>query len=469
MVFSGLTFLLLFLPLLCACYFIGKSMRWRNAVLVLFSLVFYAWGEPTLILVMLFTTLANFLSALAIGKYENKAVKTFFLVFGVGVSLLALVYFKYAGFLLELLGSVLNVPISFDAPTLPIGISFYTFQILTYTIDVYRGKVKVQKNPFRLLLYVSCFPQLIAGPIVQYGDVEPMLSERTTTLEDFTLGMRRFAVGLFKKVMFANICGLALENCTLGTEQMSVVGAWLAALLYTLQLYFDFSAYSDMAIGLGRVFGFHYKENFNYPYCSTSPSEFWRRWHISLGSFFREYLYIPLGGNRKGAFRTILNLFIVWTLTGLWHGASMNFVLWGMYWFVLLAIDKAIGKERMAKIPTFLRWLVTFILTLFGWVLFYYTDLNAVGTHVLAMLGIGVSGFIDTATKEVLREYALYLPILCIAAAPIVPWLKERIASRKRLSSWQDMIALVALTGAVVLSLLYLIGQSYNPFIYFRF
>lgn len=255
MVFSGLTFLLLFLPLLCACYFIGKSMRWRNAVLVLFSLVFYAWGEPTLILVMLFTTLANFLSALAIGKYENKAVKTFFLVFGVGVSLLALVYFKYAGFLLELLGSVLNVHISFDAPTLPIGISFYTFQILTYTIDVYREKVQVQKNPFRLLLYVSCFPQLIAGPIVQYGDVEPMLSERTTTMEDFTLGMRRFAVGLFKKVMFANICGLALENCTLGTEQMSVVGAWLAA-LYTPYNFTLISRHirtwrSDWAVSLG--------------------------------------------------------------------------------------------------------------------------------------------------------------------------------------------------------------------------
>lgn len=469
MVFSGLTFLLLFLPLCCACYFIGKSIRWRNAVLIVFSLLFYAWGEPTLILVMLFTTLVNYLAALAVDKAERKAVRALFLVLGVGVSLLALIYFKYAGFFLELIGSVFGIRIPFEAPIMPIGISFYTFQIFTYTIDVYRKKVPVQRNLSLLLLYVSCFPQLIAGPIVQYGDVEPMLRERSVSMEDFTHGMRRFAVGLFKKVLFANLCALALESCTLGTERMSVLGAWLAALLYALQLYFDFSAYSDMAIGLGRVFGFKYKENFDYPYRSLSPSEFWRRWHISLGSFFRDYLYIPLGGNRKGAFCTVVNLFIVWTLTGLWHGASMNFVLWGMYWFVLLTIDKRIGKQRLEKIPALLRWIVTFALTLFGWVLFYYTDLSAVGTHLLAMFGIGVSGFMDVSTAEVLREYALFLPILCIAATPIVPWLKERIASRKLLSSWQDIAALVVLTGAVVLSLLYLVGQSYNPFIYFRF
>lgn len=469
MVFSGLTFLLLFLPLCCACYFFGKSIRWRNAVLLVFSLLFYAWGEPTLILVMLFTTLVNYLSALAVDKAERKVVRTLFLVLGVGVSLLALIYFKYAGFFLELIGSAFGFRIPFEPPTMPIGISFYTFQIFTYTIDVYRRKVPVQKNPAHLLLYVSCFPQLIAGPIVQYGDVAPMLCERSTSMEDFTHGMRRFAVGLFKKVLFANLCAQALEGCALGTERMSVLGAWLAALLYALQLYFDFSAYSDMAIGLGRVFGFKYKENFDYPYRSLSPSEFWRRWHISLGSFFRDYLYIPLGGNRKGAFRTVVNLFIVWTLTGLWHGASMNFVLWGMYWFVLLTIDKQIGKQRLEKIPALLRWVITFVLTLIGWVLFYYTDLSAVGTHLLAMFGIGVSGFMDASTAEVLREYALFLPILCIAATPIVPWLKERIAARRLLSSWQDIAALVVLTGAVVLSLLYLVGQSYNPFIYFRF
>lgn len=469
MVFSGLTFLLLFLPLLCALYFVGKGIRWRNGVLVVFSLIFYAWGEPALILVMLFTTLVNYLSAFAVHKTNRSGIRTLFLALGVGVSLLALGYYKYAGFFVDLIASVFGLSIPFHAPTLPIGISFYTFQILTYTIDVYRKKVQVQKNPARLLLYVSCFPQLIAGPIVQYGDIEPMLNDRTTNMEDFAQGMRRFAVGLFKKVIFANICGLALENCTLGTEQMSVAGAWLGALLYALQLYFDFSAYSDMAIGLGRVFGFRYKENFNYPYRSASPSEFWRRWHISLGSFFRDYLYIPLGGNRKGTARTILNLFIVWTLTGLWHGASMNFVLWGVYWFVLLSLDKLIGKQRMEKIPIVFRWAVTFVLTLFGWVLFYYTDLSAAWTHLLAMFGIGVSGLVDVATIEVLKEYALFLPILCIGATPVVPWLKEKISSHNRLSSWQDAFAYLALTGAVLLSLLYLIGQSYNPFIYFRF
>ncbi|MBQ3486892.1 MAG: MBOAT family protein, partial [Clostridia bacterium] len=320
MVFSGLTFLLLFLPSLLILYFMSRDLRWRNGVLVIFSLLFYAWGEPIMVLLLIGTTLFNYLIALLMVRTSAPGQKKLCLVLGVAGSLAGLLYFKYAGFFLSTLESLLSVHFSFAAPRLPIGISFYTFQILTYTVDVYRGKAGVQKSFWRLLLYVSCFPQLIAGPIVQYADVALALDERLTTGEDFFRGMRRFLLGLGKKVLLANTCGSFLLACLpAGAAPKSIGGAWLSALLYSLQLYFDFSAYSDMAIGLGRVLGFTYKENFLYPYVSVSPTEFWRRWHISLGSFFRDYVYIPLGGSRRGKGRRMLNLLVVWALTGLWH------------------------------------------------------------------------------------------------------------------------------------------------------
>ena len=462
MVFSGLTFLLLFLPLLLLLYFPIGNIRWRNGVLVVFSLIFYAWGEPVMVLLLIGSTAIHYLLAFLIEKTARPAYKKLLLALGVTVSIGLLFWFKYAGFLL---GDVLGV--DFTPPTLPIGISFYTFQILTYTIDVYRKKVRVQRNPFRLLLYVSCFPQLIAGPIVQYADVEDALASRQTTMTDFGLGMRRFFVGLAKKVLLANICGRALEQ-TLAGGAYSFLGAWLAALLYTLQLYFDFSAYSDMAIGLGRVLGFRYKENFRYPYLSCSASEFWRRWHISLGSFFRDYVYIPLGGSRKGRLRTVFNLLIVWSLTGLWHGAAWNFLVWGLYWFMLLLIDKQFQKV-WNRFPTVLLWLGTFVLSMIGWVLFYHTDLGAGFTHIGAMLGIGVDGWIDEGTLSVLRQYALYLPIPVLCALPVVPLFKRLMKKHPRFGQIARPLTATCAVLLAVCSLLFLIGQSYNPFIYFRF
>ncbi len=465
-VFSGLTFLLLFLPLLLALYFVSRSMRWRNGILVLFSLIFYAWGEPAMVLLLIGSTLVNYLCAHAMERATSAALKKLWLGIGVAVSLAGLFYFKYAGFFVSNVCSILSVPMTFSAPRLPIGISFYTFQILTYTIDVYRKKVPLQKSFWKLLLYVSCFPQLIAGPIVQYGDVYGALDGRTVSSADFTDGMRRFFVGLGKKVLIANTCGsFLLAVLPEGTAPRSVSAAWLSGLLFSLQLYFDFSAYSDMAIGLGRVLGFTYKENFRYPYCALSPSDFWRRWHISLGSFFRDYVYIPLGGSRRGKLRRVLNLLIVWSLTGLWHGAAWNFVLWGLFWFVLLVLDKDLDM-LWKHVPNVLRGIFTFVAAVIGWVIFYHTDIAAVGAHLSAMFGGGGAALFDADTGAALRQYALFLPLMCIAAVPTVPLLRRITARAPRV---QEILGTVCSVLIGLASLLLLIQQSYNPFIYFRF
>ncbi|MDO4861070.1 MAG: MBOAT family O-acyltransferase [Eubacteriales bacterium] len=466
MVFSSLTFLLLFLPLLYALYFARTSVKWRNGVLLVMSLLFYGWGEPVWILAMILSTAVNFFCARAIVRREEGAARKLILALGVVASLSFLVYFKYSAFLANSVAALLSLSWRMDTPRLPIGISFYTFQILTYTVDVYRGKAPAQKSPLRLLLYISCFPQLIAGPIVQYGDVESQLGERSVTPDAFTEGMERFIKGLAKKVLLANVCGAALEELTLaGTgEPLSLLGAWLAAFLYTLQIYFDFSAYSDMAIGLGKTLGFTYKENFVFPYASLSVTEFWRRWHISLGSFFRDYVYIPLGGNRRGTARTVLNLLIVWGLTGLWHGAAWNFVLWGLYFGVLLILERFVFKPILEKTPGAVRWLLTFVIAVIGWVIFYYTDLPALGQHLCALFGMGVSGLSDAAAAAVVRKYTVYPLIAWVLSLPVVPAVAAKLPQRLR--SALALVFSVVLLGA---SLLFLVGQSYNPFIYFRF
>ncbi len=466
MVFSSLTFLLLFLPLLYALYFARTSVKWRNGVLLVMSLLFYGWGEPVWILAMILSTAINFFCARAIVRREEGAARKLILALGVVASLSFLVYFKYSAFLANSVAALLSLSWRMDTPRLPIGISFYTFQILTYTVDVYRGKAPAQKSPLRLLLYISCFPQLIAGPIVQYGDVESQLGERSVTPDAFTEGMERFIKGLAKKVLLANVCGAALEELTLaGTgAPLSLLGAWLAAFLYTLQIYFDFSAYSDMAIGLGKTLGFTYKENFDFPYGSHSVTEFWRRWHISLGSFFRDYVYIPLGGNRRGTARTVLNLLVVWGLTGLWHGAAWNFVLWGLYFGVLLILERFVFKTILEKTPGAIRWLLTFVIAVIGWVIFYYTDLPALGQHLCALFGIGVSGPGDAAAAAVVRKYTVYPLIAWVLSLPVVPAVAAKLP--RRLRSALALVFSVVLLGA---SLLFLVGQSYNPFIYFRF
>ena len=478
MVFSSMTFLVLFMPALLLFYFIVPDWRWRNAVLLCASLLFYGWGEPVWIFAMIFSTAVNYVCAIVLSRTDSVSLRRLALWIGVVISLAFLFYFKYAAFLLNSLAALVGRSGVMSAPRLPIGISFYTFQVLTYTIDVYRGKAPVQRSFFRLLLYVSCFPQLIAGPIVQYADVARQLRRRSVSARSFVLGFRRFALGLFKKVLLANLCGMILERTALaGTgAPMSLLGAWYSALLYTLQIYYDFSAYSDMAIGLGRILGFTYKENFNYPYVSCSVTEFWRRWHISLGSFFRDYVYIPLGGNRAGAARTARNMLIVWLLTGLWHGASWNFLLWGLYYGALLLLERFVFAGVLKKIPGALRWLPTMLLVVFGWVIFYYTDLRNVGTHLLAMFGLGRADGIlvrlpltDEKLLSVLRIYS-WLPALAFALSfPILPALRRVTESSRALRRLGDGAANVGCAAMLGLSVLFLIGQSYNPFIYFRF
>ena len=471
MTFSSLTFTTLFFPAVLILYFICTDLRWRNGVLLVASLIFYSWGEPIWVLAMIGSTAINYVAAMLIGRASSLGLRKTALVVGAAASLAVLFYFKYAAFLVNSVTSLFGVSFSIPVLELPIGISFYTFQVLTYTVDVYRDKSPVQRDPFKLMLYVSCFPQLIAGPIVQYSDVAVMLDERESTLEGFTEGMKRFAVGLSKKVLLANVCGLIIEELpsAAGASGMSVLGAWYISVLYSLQLYFDFSGYSDMAIGMGRIFGFTYKENFNYPYISKSASEFWRRWHISLGSFFRDYVYIPLGGNRRGRARTALNLAIVWALTGLWHGASWNFVIWGLYYGVLIILEKLVLADFREKLPGAAQHIAALFLIVIGWTVFYYTDMGCLGKHLGAMFGIGAAGLSDPVTMAVIRKYTVLPLIAAIASLPILPRLKAWLGKHEKLEGAADIVSLVCLTALMLLSMIFIVGQSYNPFIYFRF
>ena len=471
MTFSSLTFTTLFFPAVLILYFICTDLRWRNGVLLVASLIFYSWGEPIWVLAMIGSTAINYVAAMLIDRASSPGLRKTALVVGAAASLAVLFYFKYAAFLVNSVTSLFGVSFSIPVLELPIGISFYTFQVLTYTVDVYRDKSPVQRDPFKLMLYVSCFPQLIAGPIVQYSDVAVMLDERESTPEGFTEGMKRFAVGLSKKVLLANVCGLIIEELpsAAGASGMSVLGAWYISVLYSLQLYFDFSGYSDMAIGMGRIFGFTYKENFNYPYISKSASEFWHRWHISLGSFFRDYVYIPLGGNRRGRARTALNLAIVWALTGLWHGASWNFVIWGLYYGVLIILEKLVLTDFREKLPGAAQHIAALLLIVVGWTVFYYTDMGCLGKHLGAMFGIGAAGLSDPVTMAVIRKYTVLPLIAAIASLPILPRLKAWLGKHEKLEGAADIVSLVCLTALMLLSMIFIVGQSYNPFIYFRF
>ena len=387
MVFSSLLFLTLFLPITLFLHDL-LPRRYQNGLLLIASLLFYAWGEPKHMFLMLLTSLYIWGFALAVEKFRsggNRSRAKLLTVTGVILSLGTLGYFKYFGFLTE------NLPFfgAVSPPVLPIGISFYTFQALSYLIDVYRGTVKAQKNPVNFSMYLSFFPQLIAGPIVRYSDVEKQITQRRITANKRSRGALRFVTGLAKKVLLANQIGLLWTELS-GMSHLSMLGAWLGAAAFAFQIYFDFSAYSDMAIGMGLMFGFRFPENFQYPYQSRSVSEFWRRWHITLGSWFREYVYIPLGGNRKGAGRQILNLLIVWALTGLWHGAAWQFVLWGLYYFVLLTLEKFVLGKVLRKLPGWVCSVYTLLAVLFGWVIFACPDVETAMDFYRAMLGIGV-------------------------------------------------------------------------------
>ena len=469
MVFSSLTFVVLFLPLTSILYFMSKNPKWRNAVLLLFSLLFYAWGEPIWICAMLFTVTVNYICARQIDRVKKRGARTLWLFLGVGASLGFLFYFKYCGFVVDSMAVLLGVDSSFKAPVLPIGISFYTFQVLTYIIDVYREKVAVQKNYAKLLLYISFFPQLIAGPIVNYADIEEYLDERQIEIKDFYEGFLRFFVGFAKKILIANTCGIVVEKIA-GASEMSVGGAWALAIAYTLQIYFDFSGYSDMAIGMGRMFGFHFLENFNYPYISKSVTEFWRRWHISLGAFFREYVYIPMGGNRVSKAVLLRNLFVVWMLTGVWHGASWNFILWGLYYGVLLIIEKFFLLKVKEKLPGIFNHIVTLLLVVIGWVLFYHVDLSQGICHLGIMFGVIERPLTDAVTVYYVKHYFLFIIAGVLAS---IPWkevsVKMAEKPRKYIEWGTGILQPIVATLLFLASVSMLIGQSYNPFLYFRF
>lgn len=470
MLFSSLHFILFFFPLFLLVYFTARKRRTRNVILLIFSLIFYAWGEPLYIFLMLFSLTFNYFSAILIDSHRDKAKRL--LVFNVTVNLLLLGVFKYTGFVAETLNLIPGVNLTVPSIALPIGISFYTFQIMSYVIDVYRGDTALQRDYIYLGAYLSAFPQLIAGPIVRYSTVAEELENRRETLDDFAAGIRRFIMGLSKKVLIANVMAETADLILASSaEDYGIVGAWIAVLAYTLQIYFDFSGYSDMAIGMGRMMGFHYLENFNYPYAAVSVTDFWRRWHISLSSFFRDYVYIPLGGNRVSKPRWIFNLSVVWILTGLWHGASWNFVLWGVYFGVLLILEKLFWGKTIEKIPL-VRHIYTILVFVFGWVIFRAETLTQAGEIFKAMFGrYGLGG--ESVRLPILLQssgfdiiFILMFTVGCILSAPVYPKLiQNKLTQSRVLSVSYDIILillLIACTAQVAVG-------SYNPFIYFRF
>ena len=486
MVFSSLTFLTCFFPIVLALYFVKGSIRWRNGVLLAASLVFYAWGEPIWIVAMLASTLVNWVCAGMISVSKGDAAKRGWMIAGVGFAGALLFVFKYTAFFANSFLSLFGAEARVAGLKLPIGISFYTFQIISYTVDVYRGETPAQRSFARLLLYVSCFPQLIAGPIVQYSDVAKQIGSRKTTAKDFTRGMQRFVVGLGKKVIFANICGMILRDLPLADAgAMSFGGAWYAGFVYMLQVYFDFSGYSDMAIGIGRILGFTYKENFDYPFIAKDVSEYWHRWHISLSTWFRDYLLYPIlrsRGMRRLSMKkserhgrmyyrnlaTMIATTCVWAFTGLWHGASWNFIVWGLYFCVLQLLEKfALGKVR-EKLPAIARWALNLILIVVSFVIFYYTDMGLVTRHISAMLGVGSAGFIDARSRLVIRTYSFFPLLAFVCSMPIAPML-NRLGRGILGSKAFEIVKSVALSACVALAVLFLVGQSYNPFIYFQF
>ena len=461
MVFSDLIFLFFFLPSVLLVTKLSPK-RFRNIELLLFSLLFYAWGEPVYVLLMLSVIIINYSAGILIARFPVKThpiLRKLFLLLAVAANLLILGYFKYTGFLLETINRIFGKHIFIPEIVLPIGISFYIFQSMSYVIDVYRYQVRPQYNPLLFGTYVSLFPQLIAGPIVRYRDVADQLTYREETVSRFAYGIKRFIYGLAKKVLIANQMGILADRMLL--NESGTISAWVGIAAYTLQIYFDFSGYSDMAIGLGRMLGFRFMENFAHPYVSRSVTEFWRRWHISLSSWFKEYVYIPLGGNRKGVPRQCLNLLFVWMLTGLWHGASVNFILWGLYYAVLLILETLILGRLIIRLPVFIRHILTLFIVAFGWGIFYYTDIGLWRAFVDRLFVY----YIDTT--DTIHFALAYLPVFLIAC-PAATMLPRKILKsiRRRGMNFIEIMLLIIL---FILCTAALVSQSYNPFIYFRF
>lgn len=457
MVFSSIMFLTRFLPLVLIVYFLVPGCMkntWRNLVLFMFSLAFYAWGEPVYIWLMIFSTAVDYVNGGLAGYFvarDKRNTAKVFVGLSVVINLTLLAVFKYVGKFV-----------------LPIGISFYTFQSMSYTIDVYRGKAKAEKNPINFGAYISLFPQLIAGPIVRFSDIATQLRERTINLERIRYGVIRFVCGLGKKVLLANQAGEVFQTiANYKVSQMTTVSAWLGILAFMFQIYFDFSGYSDMAIGLMAVFGFEIPENFKHPYEAKSITEFWRRWHISLGNWFKEYVYIPLGGSRKGNARTFLNIFIVWFLTGLWHGATINFTLWGLYFCFFLIMEKTWLLKLLDKIPRVFSHIYALVVVYFGWLLFAWEDIHGHRVYMKAMLGMAGAGVVNKESLYLLVSNALLMVIMTIGCTSLPKYLAEKVTKRDGIGTSLCMSVYVAII--LLLSIAYLVNGTYNPFLYFRF
>lgn len=467
MLFSSLTFIAFFLPIVLFLYYLADR-RFKNIILCLASLVFYAWGEPKHIILMLVSILVNYLLALWMSskrKAKRKILLILAIIFNVGL----LGFFKYFNFGVSILELATGANFNLPVIGLPIGISFYTFQILSYVIDVYKKKIRAQRNVVKLATYISLFPQLIAGPIVQYSDIEDQLDERHESVDLLIAGIKRFILGLAKKVIIANnVAYIADTIYAQPLTEVSTAGLWLAAIAYALQIYFDFSGYSDMAIGLGKMFGFRFLENFNYPYVATSIQDFWRRWHISLSTWFRDYIYIPLGGNRVSKIKWIRNILIVWTLTGLWHGANWNFIIWGLFYGVLLLLERTVLKKLLEAAPRLLKHVYTAIIVLIGWTIFRVEDLNMLSGTLGKMFGIGGSFKMSSIFYS---DFTLIcsLPFIVLGAIFMTPLLKKVFLKLEKRYAIFIPIKYLLYLAIFGLSIVLLIGNSYNPFIYFRF
>ena len=468
MLFSSIPFLYYFLPAVIFLYFI-VPFKFKNFILMLVSLFFYAWGEPIYVFLMIGVSLIGYIFGFLIDKYrENKSLSKLFMFVSLVGSFSILAIFKYTDFFIENVNTIFASNIKLLKLALPIGISFYTFQIASYTIDLYWGNIKLQKSFIKFMTYVSMFPQLIAGPIVRYSDIEKEIADRKITIEDVSYGVRRFVLGLSKKILLANVLGEFVDIFKTSSE-LSVLFAWLYVIAYSLHIYFDFSGYSDMAIGLGKAFGFNFPENFNYPYISKSVTEFWRRWHLTLSTWFRDYIYIPLGGNRVSKLKWYRNIFIVWAFTGLWHGASWNFVIWGLMFAIILVLEKLFFGKLLEKMPTILRRIYTLLIIFISWTVFDATSMSQIGENLGMMFGFKDVPLVTAQTLYYLKSYLIVFAIGIIGATPLPSMLVKKLSDKEKWHKFVNLAEAITLPILLVVSTAYLVDGSFNPFLYFRF
>ena len=465
MLFTSISFLYYFLPALIIIYFITPK-KYKNIILLISSLLFYFYGEPKYVFLMIAEIIIAYIGAILIDKYKNQSKNI--LITTLFIHVFLLIIFKYTDFIIQTINDISNANIKLLNIALPIGISFYTFQIISYIIDVYNGKVNVQKNIIKLATYVSLFPQLVAGPIVRYQTVEKELDDRVHSFNNFAYGIRRFTIGLAKKVLIANALGELCSKTFLADEK-TIVFFWIFGVSYMLQLYFDFSAYSDMAIGLGRIFGFHFPENFNYPYISKSITEFWRRWHISLSTWFKDYVYIPLGGNREGKYKQIRNILIVWLLTGIWHGANWTFLIWGLLFGIILIIEKIWLNKFMEKLPSFIRRIYVLFIVMILFIIFNSDNMSVALTNIKGLFGMNGEAFVNDYTLHYLKSYLPVLIIALLGSTPFIKILIDKLRKNKYVNNIINILEPILIVVILVVVTSYLIDNSYNPFLYFRF